>query len=177
MDPDLRSPLLGASAVSAPDAAILLRWLCTSEGSVGLWTLDLWITLPLVLSGTLYASGIIRLWRHARAGRGIGFAQVGCYAAGWLVLAGALVSPIHRWAWLNLKLHSEGLKRRTIWLRLKRCLSSRGDPFAITVPSEAVTGQLAWQSVVIMFGFTAVLLAVSRWCWKRGLRRYGGASA
>ncbi len=49
--------------------------------------------------------------------------------------------------------------------------------FAITIPSEAVTGRLAWQSVVIMIAFTTVLLVVSRWCWKRGLRRYGGASA
>ncbi len=49
--------------------------------------------------------------------------------------------------------------------------------FAITVPSEAVTGRLAWQSVVVMVLFTIVLLVVSRWCWKRGLRRYGGASA
>lgn len=49
--------------------------------------------------------------------------------------------------------------------------------FAITVPSEAVTGRLAWSSVVVMVAFTIVLLAVSRWCWKRGLRRYGGASA
>ena len=49
--------------------------------------------------------------------------------------------------------------------------------FAITIPAEAVTGRLAWQSVAVMIGFTIVLLAVSRWCWKRGLRRYGGASA
>ena len=49
--------------------------------------------------------------------------------------------------------------------------------FAITVPSEAVTGRLAWQSVAVMISFTIVLLALSRWCWKRGLRRYGGASA
>jgi ABC-2 type transport system permease protein len=49
--------------------------------------------------------------------------------------------------------------------------------FAITVPSEAITGRLAWQSVAVMIGFTAVLLGISRWCWKRGLRRYGGASA
>ncbi len=49
--------------------------------------------------------------------------------------------------------------------------------FAITVPSEAVTGRLAWQSVVVMIAFTIVLLVVSRWCWKRGLRRYGGASS
>jgi viologen exporter family transport system permease protein len=49
--------------------------------------------------------------------------------------------------------------------------------FAITVPSEAVTGRLAWRSVVVMAAFTLVLIGVSRWCWKRGLRRYGGASA
>jgi ABC-2 type transport system permease protein len=49
--------------------------------------------------------------------------------------------------------------------------------FAITVPSEAITGRLVWQSVVVMIGFTAVLVVVSRWCWRRGLRRYGGASA
>lgn len=49
--------------------------------------------------------------------------------------------------------------------------------FAITVPSEAVTGKLAWESVAVMFGFTIVLMLVSRWCWKRGLRRYGGASS
>ncbi|MEO7369800.1 MAG: ABC-2 family transporter protein [Ilumatobacteraceae bacterium] len=49
--------------------------------------------------------------------------------------------------------------------------------FAITVPSEAVTGRLAWDSVAVMIGFTIVLLFVSRWCWKRGLRRYGGASS
>ena len=49
--------------------------------------------------------------------------------------------------------------------------------FAITVPSEAVTGRLSWQAVAVMIGFTIVLLVVSRWCWKRGLRRYGGASA
>ncbi|MGZ4770337.1 MAG: ABC transporter permease [Ilumatobacteraceae bacterium] len=49
--------------------------------------------------------------------------------------------------------------------------------FAITVPSEAVTGRLAWQSVAVMIGFTTVLLFVSRWFWRRGLRRYGGASA
>src|SRR4051794_28121316 len=49
--------------------------------------------------------------------------------------------------------------------------------FAITVPAEADTGQLSWQSVVVMICFTVVLLVVSRWWWKRGLRRYGGASA
>ena len=42
---------------------------------------------------------------------------------------------------------------------------------------EAVTGRLTWQPVLVMIGFTIVLLVFSRWCWQRGLRRYGGASA
>lgn len=49
--------------------------------------------------------------------------------------------------------------------------------FAITVPSEAATGRLTWPAVALTLGATVVLVIVSRWCWQRGLRRYGGASA
>jgi ABC-2 type transport system permease protein len=49
--------------------------------------------------------------------------------------------------------------------------------FAITVPSEAVTGRLAWQAVIIAVGSAVTLIALSRWLWRRGLRRYDGASA
>jgi ABC-2 type transport system permease protein len=49
--------------------------------------------------------------------------------------------------------------------------------FAITVPSEAATGRLTWWAVIVSIAATIVLMALSRWCWKRGLRRYGGASA
>jgi putative membrane protein len=62
------------------------------------WTFDSWITVPLLLSASLYAFGTARLWRRAGLGRGIRFWQVACYAAGWLSLAGALVSPLH---WLG----------------------------------------------------------------------------
>jgi cytochrome c oxidase assembly factor CtaG len=59
------------------------------------WTFDPWIVIPLLLSGGLYALGTVRLWRHAGVGRGIRPWQAGCYGAGWLLLAGALVSPLH----------------------------------------------------------------------------------
>jgi putative membrane protein len=65
--------------------------------TAGLWTFDLWITLPLLLSAALYGAGVMRLWNHAGNGRGIHGWQFGCYIAGWLVLVFALVSPIHRW--------------------------------------------------------------------------------
>jgi cytochrome c oxidase assembly factor CtaG len=65
--------------------------------TAGLWTFDLWITLPLLLSAALYGTGVMRLWSHAGVGRGIHGRQLGCYIAGWIVLVFALVSPIHRW--------------------------------------------------------------------------------
>ena len=49
--------------------------------------------------------------------------------------------------------------------------------FAITVPAEAVTSRLEWQTVVIAIGFGAILFGFARWFWHFGLRRYAGASA
>jgi ABC-2 type transport system permease protein len=49
--------------------------------------------------------------------------------------------------------------------------------FAVTVPSEAVTSRLTWQAVAVAFASAVVLVVFSRWCWQRGLRRYGSASS
>jgi ABC-2 type transport system permease protein len=49
--------------------------------------------------------------------------------------------------------------------------------FAITVPAEAVTSRLEWETVVTAVAFAAVLFAFTRWFWRFGLRRYAGASA
>ncbi|MGN6551167.1 MAG: cytochrome c oxidase assembly protein [Pararhizobium sp.] len=59
------------------------------------WTADLSVTAPLLLTAGLYGIGVARLWRRAGAGRGARFDQVACFSAGWLVLAAALVSPLH----------------------------------------------------------------------------------
>jgi putative membrane protein len=53
------------------------------------------VVIPLLLSAMLYAHGLQRLWRRAGIGRGIRSWQVVCYGSGWLMLAGALVSPLH----------------------------------------------------------------------------------
>lgn len=49
--------------------------------------------------------------------------------------------------------------------------------FAVTVPAEAMTGRLALAEFAVAIGFTVALVGVTRWLWKRGLRRYDGASA
>lgn len=49
--------------------------------------------------------------------------------------------------------------------------------FAVTVPSEALTGRLSFQTLAGATALTIALLSVARWVWWRGLRRYSGASA
>lgn len=49
--------------------------------------------------------------------------------------------------------------------------------FAVTVPAEAVTSRLEWQTLAFAALFAAVLFAATRWFWRFGLRHYTGASA
>jgi ABC-2 type transport system permease protein len=49
--------------------------------------------------------------------------------------------------------------------------------FAITVPSEGLTGRLDGATLLLAAGFTAFLLMATRWLWRLALRRYSGASA
>lgn len=49
--------------------------------------------------------------------------------------------------------------------------------FAVTVPAEALTGRLTGQTLLGAVALTVALLALARWFWRLGLRRYSGASA
>ena len=49
--------------------------------------------------------------------------------------------------------------------------------FAVTVPAEAVTSRLEWQTLLIAVAFAVVLFVATRWFWRFGLKSYTGASA
>jgi ABC-2 type transport system permease protein len=49
--------------------------------------------------------------------------------------------------------------------------------FAVTVPAEAVTSRLDWETLALAAGFATALFAFARWFWRFGLKRYSGASA
>jgi ABC-2 type transport system permease protein len=49
--------------------------------------------------------------------------------------------------------------------------------FAVTVPAEAVTSRLDWETLVFAMLFAVVVFVATRWFWRFGLRRYSGASA
>src|SRR5213594_3169566 len=59
------------------------------------WSFEPGVVIPLLLSGFLYASGVLRLRKASPASaRKI---DIYCFGAGWLALVVALVSPIHPW--------------------------------------------------------------------------------
>ncbi len=63
-----------------------------------------------------------------------------------------------------------------VWLRLMLTyLVPLG--FAITVPSESLTGRLTLTRLVITVAFMVVAFTATRWFWRLGTRRYSGASA
>ncbi|GAB6196702.1 PQQ-dependent catabolism-associated beta-propeller protein [Lysobacter xanthus] len=57
------------------------------------WTFDAWVVVPLAVSLAVYLAGLVRLARRSStpAWRGGAIA----YLSGWLVLAAAVVSPLH----------------------------------------------------------------------------------
>lgn len=68
---------------------------CFSGASIGGWTTDPVVVVPIAIGLLLYACGVARLWHHAGFGRGASVAQVIFFALGWLCMAAALASPLH----------------------------------------------------------------------------------
>ncbi len=58
------------------------------------WSLEPWVLLCLASSAAMYGLGLMRLWSHTDAGRGVRPLQAAAFGLGWLVLVAALVSPL-----------------------------------------------------------------------------------
>ncbi|MCA1439503.1 cytochrome c oxidase assembly protein [Ensifer sp. IC4062] len=65
------------------------------HASIFVWNVDPWVVMPVGIAGLLYAFGSLRLWLHSRNSRGVTERSVLIWWAGWLMLAAALVSPLH----------------------------------------------------------------------------------
>jgi putative membrane protein len=59
------------------------------------WSWEPIVVATLVLTAALYFVGITRLWAAAAPGSGVRKWEAGSFALGWLVVALALVSPLH----------------------------------------------------------------------------------
>ncbi len=49
--------------------------------------------------------------------------------------------------------------------------------FATTVPAQALSGRLTWETLAVALAMAAILLIVSRAFWRVGVRRYSSASS
>ncbi|HWJ22474.1 MAG TPA: cytochrome c oxidase assembly protein [Gemmatimonadaceae bacterium] len=61
----------------------------------GAWTWEPVVVLALGAWAALYGRGLAALWRRAGVGAGVSRGEAAAFAAGWLTLAAALVSPLH----------------------------------------------------------------------------------
>ena len=61
------------------------------------WSFDPVVVVLLVVSAAVYVIGTVNVWRGSEAGAGISAKAAAAYAAGWLTLVIALVSPVHTW--------------------------------------------------------------------------------
>ncbi|HEY2003329.1 MAG TPA: cytochrome c oxidase assembly protein [Acidobacteriaceae bacterium] len=61
----------------------------------GFWQPEWPVLAMLIASLGFYVRGVQRLWQASSPGRGVSRRGVACFIAGWLVLAAALMPPVH----------------------------------------------------------------------------------
>jgi putative membrane protein len=137
----------------------------------GSW--DIAIAVMLTASATLYATGIARLWRHAGRGRGVGWLNVACFAAGLAALVIALLSPLDA---LSDVLFSAHMGQHEILMLVAAPLLVMGKPWltaAWTLPARWRATRLQplrrqvlrpWQTVTAPVTIL-VLHALALWIW------------
>jgi putative membrane protein len=138
------------------------------------WDLHPFVIVPLAASAGLYAAGVTRLWRRARGARGLSAWNVLSFAAGWLVAAVALVSPI---AWLSEILFSVHMGQHTLLMLVAAPLMAFGQPLLAFLWAfgdrrrEAIAAAFrAPRFLDIWRGITAplpafLLQAIALWIW------------
>lgn len=138
------------------------------------WTWDPLSVAVLTLVSAAYAIGTRRVWQVAGRGRGVGWLQVGCFAAGILVLAVALVSPLDA---LSDWLFAAHMSQHELLMVVGAPLVVLGKPFwvylwALPRGARARVGDWLrgralrfWWSFVSAPVFVLVLHALTRWVW------------
>jgi putative membrane protein len=95
---------------------------------VGGWEFEPLVVVPLLATALLYAAGVVRLWRRAGLARGVSRRDVGSFAAGWLALAAALVSPLASWSEARFSIH---MTQHTLLMLVAAPLLTFGRPLFV----------------------------------------------
>jgi len=138
------------------------------------WSFEPWVLSCLALSAAAYGLGLVRLWSRAGLGHGISMAHSYAFAAGWLALVLALVTPLDS---LSGALFSAHMVQHELLMLVAAPLLVLGRPLALWAwalprPWARVTGKFfhlpAWRLpwLIVTGPFVAWLLhALALWMW------------
>ncbi len=107
---------------------------------IGAWSWEPLVVAALLVSAAWFAIGVARSWRRAHPARTFATWHVGAFAAGWLVLAIALVSPVHR---LGSELFSVHMAQHELLMLVAApllVLSRPGVPMLWAIPETCRSG-------------------------------------
>jgi ABC-2 type transport system permease protein len=157
-----------------------------SQVLVSVREVRIWRAVDVFAGALVIAYGVLGLERSVDVGDaalfvgtlGLGAAMIYCF---WLIISTLAFWVVNVWSVVELfdGVYQVGRFPVSIypgWLRIGATFLVP-IAFAITVPAEAVTSRLEWDTVALAIGFAAVLFAFTRWWWRFGLRSYSGASA
>ena len=146
----------------------------------------IWQVVDVISGAIVLAVGLSRITTSVGVGDALAFAValflgavlIYCF---WLVLATAAFWVVNMWTAVELFDGIFQTGRWPIgiyppWLRFGVTFLVP-IAFAVTVPAEALTSRLDWQTLCFAVVFAVVLFALTRWFWHFGLRSYSGASA
>jgi putative membrane protein len=136
------------------------------------WAFEPGVVVPLAVTALLYAIGVVRL-RGVNT-RAIGAVEISCFAAGWLTLVIALVSPLHPWGAVLFSAH---MTQHELLMLVAAPLLVLGRPMLVflwALPKSAAreisswTKASAWQQIwrAITAPFVAwIIHAIVLWTW------------
>ncbi|HEY8407604.1 MAG TPA: ABC-2 family transporter protein [Gaiellaceae bacterium] len=157
-----------------------------SQLIISMRELQLWQLVDVLSGAIVIGVGVSRLQTSVGAGHALAFLALLLIGASllycfWLFLATGSFWVINMWFLSDLFEGVYQVGRWPIgvypgWLRYSMTyLVPIG--FAVTVPAQAMTHRLHWETVLVAVGFAAVAFLVTRRFLRFGLRRYSGASA
>jgi viologen exporter family transport system permease protein len=157
-----------------------------SQVLVSVREVRIWQVVDIISGAVVLAVGVSRISTDVGVGDAIAFAialllgvvLIYCF---WLVLATIAFRVVNMWHAVEL---FDGIFQTgrwpvgiyPLWLRFGVTFLVP-IAFAVTVPAEALTSRLNWETLLFAFVFAGVLFAATRWFWRFGLKRYTGASA
>lgn len=109
-----------------------------SDALRGPWS-GLWLPwIMLAVSAGLYIAGAIRLWRKGAIGRGLRAWEIVAFAAGWMTIVVAQVSPL---AWLSEQLFSAHMTQHELLMLIAAPLLVLGRPMVVMMWALPAAGR------------------------------------